>query len=80
MPDPGNQYLWHLTPKNYDIDVIELDLQMQERLKISFTSKMFYFKGYIVHGYGGSNNPFAFKAYILYDILQFNRRMILLER
>jgi hypothetical protein len=29
MPDPGNQYLWHLTPKQYDTDVIELDLQMQ---------------------------------------------------
>ena len=31
MPDPGNQYLWHLTPKEYDTDVIELDLQMQDR-------------------------------------------------
>ena len=34
MPDPGNQYLWHLTPKEYDTDVIELDLQMQERAQI----------------------------------------------
>ena len=29
MPDSGNQYLWHLTPKDYDMDVTELDLQMQ---------------------------------------------------